>query len=227
MKPERSNDRKIAANVKEGLDDRSVYFTLVSTTARLRWMHGTARKRHRTDRVENHQSMSRRDGAAIKAEPAASFSASVTPADKKGFPPSLSYLIPDRVCVRTSFRISRNTRRSNQRRTGSPGKRRRSVITPAASISSRDSFTRVSRIGQNRASRGNKREPSKILSRPSLLIRWQIQPLNHGIQIQFSSFADESVMSVQKDMLPRHGREPSETFPAPCITIGFIFLQQP
>ncbi|EBN7970277.1 hypothetical protein D0V11_20370 [Salmonella enterica] len=51
----------------------------------------TARTRHRTDRVENHQSTSRRDGAAIKAEPATSFSASESQADKRrGFPlPSL------------------------------------------------------------------------------------------------------------------------------------------
>ncbi|EJA70229.1 hypothetical protein SEEN443_14892 [Salmonella enterica subsp. enterica serovar Newport str. CVM 19443] len=92
VKPERSNDRKIAADVKEGPGDRRVHFTLVSTTARLRWMHGTARTRHRADRVENHQATSHRDGAAIKAEPATSFSASESPADKRrGFPlPSLT-----------------------------------------------------------------------------------------------------------------------------------------
>ncbi|APV86401.1 hypothetical protein SEEI0720_025260 (plasmid) [Salmonella enterica subsp. enterica serovar Inverness str. ATCC 10720] len=79
-------------DVKEGPGDRRVHFTLVSTTARLRWMHGTARTRLRTDRVENHQATSRRDGAAIKAEPATSFSASESPTDKRrGFPlPSLT-----------------------------------------------------------------------------------------------------------------------------------------
>ncbi|EBY1553858.1 hypothetical protein DU055_13045, partial [Salmonella enterica subsp. enterica serovar Hofit] len=48
--------------------------------------------RHRTDRVENHQATSHRDGAAIKAEPATSFSTSESPADKRrGFPlPSLN-----------------------------------------------------------------------------------------------------------------------------------------
>ncbi|EBX6688891.1 hypothetical protein DS275_21725 [Salmonella enterica subsp. salamae serovar Sofia] len=50
------------------------------------------RTQHRTVRVENHQATSHRDGAAIKAEPATSFSASESPADKRrGFPlPSLT-----------------------------------------------------------------------------------------------------------------------------------------
>jgi hypothetical protein len=50
VKPERANDRKITADGKEGPGDRRVHFTLVSPTARLKWMHGTARRQHETGR---------------------------------------------------------------------------------------------------------------------------------------------------------------------------------
>ncbi|HBX0974315.1 TPA: hypothetical protein MF697_26965 [Klebsiella pneumoniae] len=50
VNPERSNDRKIPADGKEGPGDRRVHFTLAFATARLRWRHGTARTRHGDNR---------------------------------------------------------------------------------------------------------------------------------------------------------------------------------
>ncbi|KYD72030.1 hypothetical protein AF349_19765 [Salmonella enterica subsp. enterica serovar Typhimurium] len=106
VKPERSNDRKIAADVKEGPGDRRVHFTLVSTTARLRWMHGTARTRHRTVRVENHKATAGRpEPGECGAEKATSFclfclsspASSQSPAEKlkkeKETSPSLFFLV--------------------------------------------------------------------------------------------------------------------------------------
>ena len=52
VNPERANDRKITADVKEGPGDRSGKRTLASTAARLRWMHGNTRTRHKLYIVE-------------------------------------------------------------------------------------------------------------------------------------------------------------------------------
>ncbi|EBZ2217856.1 hypothetical protein D8S10_25225 [Salmonella enterica subsp. enterica serovar Montevideo] len=62
MKPERSNDRKIAADVKEGPGDRRVHFTLVSTTARLRYDGCTAQPAHDTGLTEWKTTRPRRTG---------------------------------------------------------------------------------------------------------------------------------------------------------------------
>ncbi|HHR8284162.1 TPA: hypothetical protein ACS9WW_004146 [Salmonella enterica subsp. enterica serovar Muenchen] len=85
---------------KEGPGDRSVHFTLASTAARLRWMHGTAR--HNTEAAERKTTRRRPAGLSrVNAEPErrhhfclSSPASSQSPAEKlkkeKESPPSLS-----------------------------------------------------------------------------------------------------------------------------------------
>ena len=74
VNPERANDRKIPADGKEGPGDRSGEANpcIHGSPATMEARHSP--HTHSTDRVESSQATSRRDGAAIKAEPATALS---------------------------------------------------------------------------------------------------------------------------------------------------------